>query len=124
MSGVLASAQTPATTQSLGGTAGQAHGFTVTATGLGADSFNVGADGAAFGVKNNTTLNVYELLKSVDRQVVNGVLYNGDKTLRNEATDLFDAQQGGGDFVVARQTGRRRAGFSVPCSAWDAESCR
>jgi hypothetical protein len=50
-----------------------------------------GADGAAFGVKNNTMLNVYELLKAVDRQVVNGVLYNGDKTLRNEANDLFDA---------------------------------
>jgi hypothetical protein len=32
-----------ATTQSLGGTIGQAYGFTVTATGLGADSFNVGA---------------------------------------------------------------------------------
>jgi uncharacterized protein (TIGR03118 family) len=90
MAGVLAGAQTPATTQSLGGTAGQAHGFTVTATGLGADSYNVGADGAAFGVKNNTTLNVYELLKAVDRQAVFGVLYNGDKTLRNEANDLFN----------------------------------
>jgi hypothetical protein len=27
----------------------------------------------------------------VRRQVVNGVLYNADKTLRNEANDLFDA---------------------------------
>jgi hypothetical protein len=80
-----------ATTQSLGGPAGQAYGFTVTATGLGADSFNVGADGAAFGVANKTTLNVYELLQAVNRQAVNSVLYNGDKTLRNEATDLFDA---------------------------------
>jgi len=78
-----------ATTLSLGGTAGQAYGFTVTATGLGADSYNVGSDGAAFGVANKTTLNVYELLKAVDRQAVNGVLYNGDKTLRNEANDLF-----------------------------------
>jgi hypothetical protein len=80
-----------ATTQSLGGAAGQAYGFTVTATGLGADSFNVGADGAAFGVPNKTTLNVYELLQAVNRQAVNGVLYNGDKSLRNEAADLFDA---------------------------------
>jgi hypothetical protein len=78
-----------ATTLSLGGTAGQAYGFTVTATGLGADSYNVGSDGAAFGVANKTTLNVYELLKAVDRQAVNGVLYNGDKTLRNEGNDLF-----------------------------------
>ncbi len=39
-----------ATTLSLGGTTGQAYGFTVSVDGLGADSFNVGADGAAFGV--------------------------------------------------------------------------
>jgi hypothetical protein len=56
-----------ATTQSLGGTGGQANGFTVTATGLGADSFNVGFDGAAFGVPDKTTLNVYELLQAVNR---------------------------------------------------------
>jgi hypothetical protein len=80
-----------ATTVSLGGTTGQAYGFTVSADGLGADSFNVGADGAAFGVANNTTLNVYELLEAVDAQAVNGVLYNGDTTLRKEANDLFDA---------------------------------
>src|SRR5262249_27053470 len=80
-----------ATTLSLGGTIGQTYGFPVTTTGLGADSFNVGADGAAFGVANNTTRNVYQLLKAVNQQAVNGVLYNGDKTLRSEATDLFDA---------------------------------
>jgi hypothetical protein len=80
-----------ATTLSLGGTAGQAYGFTVTATGLGADSFNVGTDGAAFGVANKTTLNVYELLTAVNRQAVNGVLYNDDPTLSNEANNLFDA---------------------------------
>src|SRR5262249_33448318 len=45
-----------ATTQSLGGTAGQAYGFTVTAAGLGAYSFNVGSEGAAFGMPNKTTL--------------------------------------------------------------------
>src|SRR5262249_1044002 len=78
-----------ATTQSLGGSTGQAYGFTVTATGLGANSFNVGADGAAVGVPNNSTLNVYELLKAVDPQTVFG--YNGDTTLQKEANDLFDA---------------------------------
>ena len=80
-----------ATTLSLGGTAGQAYGFTVTTTGLGADAYNVGGDGAAFGVASKTTLNVYELLKALDRQAVYGVLYNGDKTLRNETNDLFSA---------------------------------
>jgi len=79
------------TTQSLGGTIGQTYGFTVSADGLGADSFNVGADGAAFSVANKTTLNVFELLRAVDRQAVNGVLYNGDITLSKEANDLFGA---------------------------------
>src|SRR5262249_49967241 len=39
-----------ATTTSLGGNAGVAYGFSVSATGLGARSFNVGQDGAPFGV--------------------------------------------------------------------------
>jgi hypothetical protein len=80
-----------ATTLSLGGTAGQAYGFTVSAAGLGARSFNVGADGAAFGVVNNTTRNVYQLLAVVNQKAVGGVLYNGDATGRQEAADLFDA---------------------------------
>jgi hypothetical protein len=86
-----------ATTSSLGGTAGQAYGFTVDAYGLGARSFNVGADGAAFGVANDTTLNVYQLLRAVNSRAVNGVLYNGDAVLRQEAADLFDTlNQAGG----------------------------
>jgi hypothetical protein len=75
----------------LGGTTGQAYGFTVSADGLGTHSFNVGADGAAFGVADKTTLNAYALLEAVDRQAVNGVLYHGDTTLRKDANDLFDA---------------------------------
>jgi hypothetical protein len=80
-----------ATTAALGGAAGTAYGFTVSATGLGACSFNVGQDGAAFGVADNTSLNVYELLQAVDRQAVNGVLYNGDQSLRSQALDLFSS---------------------------------
>ena len=86
-----------ATTTSLGGdavNAGVAYGFSVSATGLGADSFNVGSDGAAFGVANNTTCNVYELLLAVNQQANNGVLYNGNpmqSTLQGEAAALFDA---------------------------------
>ncbi len=80
-----------ATTLSLGGTLARAYGFTVTDTGLGADAFNVGADGSAFGVADDTTRNVYELLRAVDRQAVGGVLYGGDRALCNEANDLLDA---------------------------------
>jgi hypothetical protein len=86
-----------ATTASLGGSAGAAYGFTVSATGLRARSYNVGSDGAAFGVANNTTLNVYQLLVAVNRKAVNGVLYNGNATLQAQAADLFNAlNQAGG----------------------------
>jgi hypothetical protein len=79
-----------ATTASLGGSAGVAYGFTVSATGLGARSYNVSLFGAAFGVANYTTRNVYELLLAVNNKAVHGVLYNGDTTLQLEAAALFD----------------------------------
>jgi hypothetical protein len=80
-----------ATTASLGGNAGASYGFTVSATGLGARSYNVGPDGAAFGVANNSTLTVYGLLAAVNKKAVQGVLYNGDATLQAECADLFNA---------------------------------
>ena len=58
---------------------------------VGARLYNVGKDGAAFGVANNTTLNVYELLVAVNRKAVNGVLYNGDATLQAQCADLFNS---------------------------------
>jgi hypothetical protein len=88
-----------ATTLSLGGNAAQAYGFTVSAMGLGARSFNVGTDGAAFGVANGTTRNVYQLLLAVNQQAVNGVLYNGNATLRQQATDLIDAVNNAGGIA-------------------------
>jgi hypothetical protein len=80
-----------ATTQSLGGNAAKSHHFIVSAGGLGADTFNVGGDGAAFGVANNTALDVFDLLKAVSRQSVSGVLYNGSKSLEKLAKSLFQA---------------------------------
>jgi hypothetical protein len=86
-----------ATTTSLGGNAGASYGFTVSATGLGARSFNLGQDGAAFGVANNSTLSVYALLAAVNKQMVNGVLYGGNATLQARCADLFSAlDQAGG----------------------------
>jgi hypothetical protein len=77
------------TTLSLGGTAGQAAGFKVTGEGLGAYSVNVGANGAAFGVANNTSLNVYQILKAANQQARNGRLYNGDTRLRQKTYTVF-----------------------------------
>jgi hypothetical protein len=78
-----------ATTQSLGDTAAQAYGFTVSAAGLGAATENVGGNGAAFGVANGTILDVFHLLPAADQQASSGVLYGGDKTLVNEAVNAF-----------------------------------
>jgi GH35 family endo-1,4-beta-xylanase len=84
------------TTTSLGGSAGVAYGFQVTATGLGAASVNVGQDGTAVSVANGTTLNVYELLVAVNKKAANGVLYAGNTQLTNEAKDLFGSLNGAG----------------------------
>jgi hypothetical protein len=86
-----------ATTNSLGGNAGAAYGFTVSATGLGARSFSVGKDGAAFGVANNTVCDVYQLLLAVNNKAVKGVLYGGNTTLQAQCADLFGSlDQAGG----------------------------
>jgi hypothetical protein len=78
-----------ATTLSLGGTVARQFGFTVNAYGLGAYSFNVGHNGAAFGVPNDTTLDVYQILKAADKQAKKGVLYNGNKILQGKAERVF-----------------------------------
>jgi hypothetical protein len=78
-----------ATTSTLGGTDGAKAGFTVTAAGLGASSYSVGIDGAAFGVANNTTETVNYLLAYVDSQFSKRPAYNGNTTLQVEAVDLF-----------------------------------
>jgi hypothetical protein len=80
-----------ATDASLGGSAASAYGFSINQYGLGDATLNVGSDGAAFGVANNTTLTVMQILQDADKKTVNGVLYGGTQTLRQMATDLFGA---------------------------------
>jgi hypothetical protein len=86
-----------ATTASLGGVRGLTYGFRVTPEGLGASSFNVRQDGAAFDVVNGPTLNVIQLLKAVNRRAVAGVLYPGAANLRTLAEDLFERPNRAGD---------------------------
>src|SRR5206468_5651946 len=57
------------------------YGFTVAGDGLGAATVNVGSNGIAFGVANNSTLTIMDLLLATNAQAVNGVLYNGNTTL-------------------------------------------
>jgi len=79
-----------ATTSSLGGSQGSHYKLQVSATGHGARLFGVGNYGSTVGVANNTKLNVFEMLRAVNNQAVNGVLYNGNTQLQNLATVLFD----------------------------------
>jgi hypothetical protein len=73
------------------------YGFTVSGDGLGEAAVNVGTDGDAFGVANNTTLTVMDLLLDTDAQAVNGVLYGGNATRRSHANDVYGAiNQAGG----------------------------
>jgi SdrD B-like domain/Bacterial Ig-like domain (group 3) len=67
------------------------YGFTVSGYGVGTATFNVGSNGAAFGVANNTTVTVMDLLLAADRLAVDGLLYNGDATDWNLANNVFSA---------------------------------
>ncbi|HEY7309956.1 MAG TPA: SdrD B-like domain-containing protein [Gemmataceae bacterium] len=68
-----------------------AYGFTVSGDGVGAATVNVGSNGDAFGVANNTTMTVMDLLLATDAQTIDGLLYDGNKTRRNEANAVYSA---------------------------------
>jgi probable HAF family extracellular repeat protein len=70
---------------------GTQYGFLIGGDGVGTSTFNVGSNGAAFGVANNTTMTVMDLLLAVDSQARNGVLYNGDALKRDKANNVFGA---------------------------------
>jgi hypothetical protein len=73
------------------------YGFTVSGNGVGTATVNVGSNGDAFGVANNTVMSVLDLLLATDAQAVNGVLYNGNATKRNHANNVYSAvNQAGG----------------------------
>jgi hypothetical protein len=72
-------------------------GFTVNSTGSACAGYNVGSNGAAFGVSNNTSLTLLQLLLDVNNQAVNGSLYNGNSTLTNQCYTLLNALNNAGD---------------------------
>jgi hypothetical protein len=76
---------------------GAQYGFIVAGNGVATSTYNVGPNGAAFGVADNATMTVMDLLLAVDAQAVNGVLYNGNAARRNMANNVFSAiNQAGG----------------------------
>ncbi len=66
-----------------------AYGFNTSAAGIGSHTYNVGSNGAAFGVANNTSLTVVQLLLSTNSQSSHGVLYNGNSNLINLANTVY-----------------------------------
>jgi hypothetical protein len=74
------------------------YGFIVSGNGLGTASVNVGSNGDAFGVANNTTLTVMDLLVATDNQAINGVLYGGSVAKRTEANSVYSAVNQAGNI--------------------------
>ena len=83
-----------ATNQSLVGAAASyaaSYGLTVTQYGLGGSSWNIGSDGGAFNVSNNSTLTVLQILQDWDKQA-----NKSSSTLRKLALDTFGGINGKG----------------------------
>ncbi len=91
---------TYATSSSLaGGNYAASYGFNVTSSGIGGRAFNVGGAGSAFGVSNNTTRTLRQLLDSANNQAVSGNLWNGNSSLRALANSVFDGINQMGDIM-------------------------
>jgi sugar lactone lactonase YvrE len=67
------------------------YGFIVSGDGVGTATFNVGTNGNAFGVPDNATMSILDLLQATDSQSVDGLLYDGNVTLRQEANNVYSA---------------------------------
>ena len=78
----------------------ESYGFLVTEYGLGAALFNIGDDGDAFGVADDTELTVLDILLATNDMTVDGLLYDSDgdglidaleQALRAMANDVYNA---------------------------------
>jgi hypothetical protein len=88
-----------ASSSQLAGTVAASYGFKVTTDGVGDATFNVGSSGAAFGVANNVTLSVIDLLHDTDALSLNGILYNGNTALDNLANTVYSNINQTGDIT-------------------------
>jgi hypothetical protein len=95
------------TNQGLAGTTASVYGFQVTAQGAGYATFNVGSNGAAFGVASNTTMTVLDILLAANARTRNGLLYDLDSSgtissqelaLREMANQVFTGINEQGDI--------------------------
>jgi CSLREA domain-containing protein len=91
----------------LAGTAAEAYGFTVDSVGLGGSVYNVGSNGAAFGVPNGSVLTVREIMDRTNDRANDGLLWDLDdddrisgseQGLRNMANTVFTGINEQGDI--------------------------
>ena len=104
----------------------ESYGFTVTEYGLGFATFNVGDNGDAFGVADDTEMTVLDLLLATNEMTVNGLLYDLDgdglidraeRDLRAMANDVFSGINEQGDISEADEVeplGDPLAGHGLP----------
>jgi hypothetical protein len=83
-----------------GGSASIGQGFTVKPGGTGSDTFNVGSNGAAFGVANNTSLTVLQVLQilNLNYSPVTDLFYLGSSTLTGDANNVSNGINQKGDI--------------------------
>ena len=90
MGGALASYVTSSTLA--GSNIAASYGFKVSASGTGAKAYNVGSDGTAIGLKNNTSYTVLQLLQQANLEMQLGT-FNA-----NAFNDVFDGINSKGDI--------------------------
>jgi hypothetical protein len=79
----------------LGQMTAEMYGFIVNSTGTGGATYNVGSYGAAFGVTNNTTWTILQLLQKANAKASNGVL---NSSYLNAYTTVFSTINQNGDI--------------------------
>ena len=93
-----------ADTSSLGGNStAQSFGFSVTAAGGGPATYNVGSNGAAFGVANNTIVSVLNVLQTLNTNFSpsSGTFYSNNQTLTTAANNVVNGINTTGDITNA-----------------------
>jgi hypothetical protein len=78
---------------------GTQYGFLIAGNGVATATYNVGANGRAFGVANNTEMTVMDLLLATDARAVNGILFNGKTGKRNKANRVFSGINQAGNIA-------------------------
>ena len=67
------------TNETLAGSTAADFGFMVTQNGVGVSTFNVGSNGYAFAVENDSDVTILDLLLATDNYSINGILYDLDE---------------------------------------------